>query len=239
MVPLKEVLLAHPARIKRLGFQYIAIGVAACLVVAFPAACAFRPNADPQSWRCDPYIDALVENGQWEEALRGHEQLLRETPDNCLARYHIGFIWGHLGERGEEVLAYEQAIACGYGHDDHLYFNLGMAYSELGELQRATEALERAVTLDPRNADNFFGLAIILEAAERAQDAEQALDRALSIDAHHLEARLAIIRLYLDQGRWADARIHLDAAETIDAGNESVEQLREILKSREAAEYKR
>jgi tetratricopeptide (TPR) repeat protein len=231
--------LAHPARIKRLGFQYIAIGVAACLVVAFPAGCAFRPKTDPQLWRCDPYIDALVEDGQWEEALRGHEQLLRETPDNCLARYHIGFIWGHLGERGEEVLAYEQAIACGYAHDDHLFFNLGMAYSELGELQRATEALERAVTLDPRNADNFFGLAIILEAAERAQDAEQALDRALSIDAHHLEARLAIIRLYLDQGRWADARIHLDAAETIDAGNESVEQLREILKSREAAEYKR
>jgi tetratricopeptide (TPR) repeat protein len=231
--------LAHPARIKRLGVRFIAIGVAACLVVAFPAACAFRPQVVPEQWHCDPSIDALVESGQWEEALLGHERLLRETPDNCLARYHIGFIWGHLGERGEEVHAYEQAIACGYAQDDQLYFNLGMAYSELGDRQGATEALERAVALDPRSADNFFGLAIALEAAELAQDAEQALDRALSIDAHHLEARLAIIRLCLDQGRWADARNHLSVAETIAAGNESVEQLRQTLKSREAAEYKR
>lgn len=228
----KEGGAAGPARV---------YGVPAlCLMLAVLGACtAMHPAPTPPVWRCDPAVDALVENGQWEEALAGHEQLLRATPDNCLALYHVGYILGHLGERLNEVRVYEQAVACGYTRDDRLYFNMGMAYADLGDLERATEALERAVDLNADNADNFFGLALIAGTAGRQADAERALRHAITVDPGHLEARLELANLYLNQGRWDDARAHLDAAGAVDPGNEEVRLLRQLLESRRAAEYER
>lgn len=208
------------------------------LVVALLAGCATFHQPSP-AWRCDPAIDALVESGQWETALAGHERLLRANPDNCLARYHLGFIWGHLGERASEVEAYEQAIVCGYDRDDRLYFNLGMAYADLRQWQRAVTAMKRAIALNDGNPDNFFGLAVIAEAVGRSAEAEEALQRAIAVAPGHLEARLALARRYLDQSRWADARLHLDAAETIDPDHEEARYLKRVLEERQAAEYDR
>lgn len=210
------------------------------LCAALLAACATaRPEPPRAIWQCDPDLDAAVARGEWEDALEGHRQLVRQNPDNCLAIYHLGYIWGHLGDRSREVAAYEQAIACGYDGDDRLYFNLGMAYGDLEDLERATEALTTAIDLNPDNGDNYFGLALIADAAGRPDDAEQALIRASAVDPAHLEAHLELVRRYLDQGRWEEARSRLAVIQAMDPNNVEARALQHLLESRQSTQYNR
>lgn len=197
------------------------------------------PDGDLVARQCDAAADAAVERGDWQAALEGHLALLGQSPDNCLARYHLGYIRGQLGDRRREIAAYEQAVTCGYDQDDRLFFNLGMAYGDLGDLERADRALERAVALAPDNGDNHFGLALVAAAAGRSEKAEQALQRAITVAPTHLEARLELVQLYLGQGRWDEARAQLAAVRAMDPGNREAALLQQILESRQAGQYGR
>ena len=200
-------------------------------------ACA-TPTPTLQTDReCHPGIDAAVQTGDWETARLAHERLLAENPDNCLALYHLGYIWGQIGDRAQEVQFYEAAVDCGYTDDDRLYFNMGMAYADLGNVPEASRALERAVQLRPHHADNHFGLGLMHQLAGRSDEAEASFLNALNLDRTHEDARLALIRLYLDQSRWDDARQHLRQINAQDPGFEEAKALWQILESREAAEY--
>jgi tetratricopeptide (TPR) repeat protein len=210
------------------------------LAIVLAAGCATRPSNQATRFEsCDPVADAPVKRGELEKALADHERLLVETPHNCLAMYHLGFLWGRLGDRHKEVSYYEAAIACGRKADDGLYFNLGMAYADLGDLSRAGQAFEQAIAIHPDHADNYFGLGLTQQAAGRPKQAEAAFLKAISIDPKHRDAHLALARLYLDQSRWDQAELQLEGVERIDPGNEDAKELRRLLESRRALQYER
>lgn len=186
--------------------------VPAVLVLAFLWACASGPRGESgqSSWSCDASGDLSVQSGHWEQALLQHQAFLAANPGNCLAIYHLGYIWGHMGERAKEIAQYEQAFACGY-RDDPLLFNLGMAYAEMGQVEKAVLVFTQAVALSPQNADNHFGLGLAALSAGDAELAKQALKDAVRIDPRHWDARLELARLALDQGRLEAARAQLEA----------------------------
>ncbi|MFZ1984537.1 MAG: tetratricopeptide repeat protein [Desulfatitalea sp.] len=184
-------------------------------------------------------IDEAINSGDWEAARIYYEQLLAKAPGDCRAMYHLGYIWGQLDDHAREIQFYEEAIACGYTADDRLFFNLGMAYADRGDLERAATAFERAVTVQPDNADNHFALGLMEQAMGRSERAEHAWQQAVVLDPRHWESRLALARLYLDQSRWNEAREQLDAVDQGEPDNEEAQVLRQTLTSREAIEYER
>jgi tetratricopeptide (TPR) repeat protein len=188
--------------------------LAALLVLLALWACATRPpEQGSMPWTCDPQADSAVNSGQWEQALLRHQAYLKDHPNDCLSIYHLGFIWGHLGERAKEAAQYEQAAVCGYNKDDMLYFNLGMAYAEMDQLEKAIAAFQQAVALKPLNAENHFGLGLAARSAGRSDLARKALEKAVDLDPGHWDARLELARLDLDQGRLNEARIQLEAVQ--------------------------
>lgn len=197
------------------------------------------PQPQQKPWTCDPDADAAVERQDWEQALLRHETLLRKEPGNCLAVYHLGYIQGRLGNRTDEAALYEQAVKCGLDQDDSLFFNLGMAYGDMSALQKALEAFERAVALNPDNAENYFGLAMTAQAAGDTPKALEALNRAVAVNPESWESRVLLVRIYLDQGRLEDARIHLEALKNGKAQNDEVEDLWQIYEDRRVTSYDR
>ena len=119
-------------------------------------ACAAQMPRHTGPWRCDEAADQAVTDQDWEKALRGHEQIVADQPDNCLALYHLGYILGNLNRREDEIAYYRKAIDCGYVDDDQLYFNLGMAYGDRRQYKLAQEAFSNAVRIDPQNAGQLF-----------------------------------------------------------------------------------
>lgn len=186
---------------------------------------------------CDPSVDQAVQSGDWSKALLAHEQLLARSPSDCRAMYHLGYIWGQLGDRGQEVQYYQKALECGYTRDDQLYFNLGMAKADLGDLDGALDAFEQAVAVNPKRADNFFGMGSIYLVMEREKEAEHAWLEAVALDHRHIESHLALVQLYLEQSRWNAARSHLDALKRVAPDNEEAQRLGKVLQSRQALEY--
>lgn len=187
---------------------------------------------DDALWRCDPAADAAVAAGEWQSGLVAHERLLARDPSNCLALFHLGYIWGELDDRQKEIDYYQRAVACGYDHDDRLFFNMGMAYAALGQVDTGMGALQRAVELGPDHADNYFGLGLAAGQAGLAQQAITALQKAVALDPRHIEARVELTRLYLDQSRWEDARRQLMALEQLDPQNSELPGLWEMLQRR-------
>ena len=189
-----------------------------------------RPVESP--WRCDPEGDAAVAAEDWQQGLVAHQQLLKSDPSNCLALFHLGYIWGQLNDRQKEIDFYGRAVTCGYDDDDRLFFNKGMALAALGQMDNALGAMERAVDLGPDNADNYFGLGMVAEKAGSPQRAILALQKAVALDPRHVDARVELIRLYLDHSRWQDASRQIKALEQIDPLNSELPMLQETLHRR-------
>jgi tetratricopeptide (TPR) repeat protein len=201
-----------------------------CLILAagmmiWVWGCATLEMGSPKdSWVCDDAADAAVERQEWKQALARHRSLLIAEPGNCLAMYHLGYILGKMGDRLEEIIQYEKAVQCGMDQDDLLFFNLGMAYGDLNYMDDALAAFERAVMLDPDDAENYFGLGLTAQAAGQRQRAQKALINAVNVDPDHWEARILLARIYLDTGEFTAARLHLDILrETIPLHEEVVE----------------
>jgi tetratricopeptide (TPR) repeat protein len=201
-------------------------------------ACAAGPRGQTgqSSWSCDASGDRSVEGGHWSQALLQHQEFLAAHPGNCLAIYHLGYIWGRLGEREKEIAQYEQALACGF-HDDPLFFNLGMAYAEMGQVGKAVTVFTQAVALHPQNADNHFGLGLAARSAGDAALAAQALKTAVRIDPQHWDARLELARLALDQGRLEAARAQLDKLQQGAPNHEGLQALWRVYHDRKVTVF--
>lgn len=229
-------MLWHEAKDGRKAFFRLWGPLAFVLWIAL-ACTSVHQIPEPKDWQCDPEADDAVEREDWHAARIAHEQIVSKSPNNCLAIYHLGYIWGQLGDREQEVSYYEKAVACGYGEDDRLFFNLGMAYGDTGHMNEALRAFEQAVKINPDNAENYFGLGLTAQAAGQQQRAVQAFGRAVTIDPRHWDAHLALVHIYLDQSRWADARLHLEIVQQGAPDNEELHELLQLLESRQASEY--
>jgi tetratricopeptide (TPR) repeat protein len=195
------------------------------------------PGSEGKRWLCNDQADKAVTDGDWEQALLRHQAFLVANPDNCLAIYHLGYIWGRLGDRDKEIEQLERAAACGYDKDDQLYFNLGMAYAEVDQKANAITAFERAITLNPQNADNHFGLGLTAFSAGHPDLARRALAKAVEVDPRHWDARIELARIDLDQGRLDQARIQLEAVQRGAPDHEALQDLWRIYHDRQITAF--
>jgi Tfp pilus assembly protein PilF len=82
-----------------------------------------------------------------------HREFLQKHPANALAHYHLGFAYGMTGDEMQELHEYQHAIALGLSRWD-LFLNTGVAFLASGNLRAATNALQRAVQLDPSQSES-------------------------------------------------------------------------------------
>lgn len=200
---------------------------------------ASGPPSMRRDWDCDDAADAAVERKDWSDALVRHQALLQDDPANCLVIYHLGYIYGQLDDRREEVDHYERAVQCGLNTDDLLFYNLGMAYGEMSFMAEALTAFDRAVALNPQNAENYFGLGLIAQADGQTQRALTALLKAVDVNPHHWEAHIILARIYLDKGQLAAARNHLDPLRESVPDNDEVVELWQTYEDRSITTYRK
>jgi len=192
---------------------------------------------ESKQWSCDDQADKAVTDGDWGKALLRHQAFLAANPGKCLAIYHLGYIWGQLGDRDKEIEQFERAAACGYDKDDQLYFNLGMAYAEVDHTEKAITAFEQAIALNPHNAENHFGLGLTAYSAGRLDLARQALTQAVEVDPRHWDARIELARIDLDQGRLDQARSQLEAIQRGAPDHEALQDLWHIYHDRQITAF--
>ncbi|MFW6343247.1 MAG: tetratricopeptide repeat protein [Sediminispirochaetaceae bacterium] len=86
------------------------------------------------------------------------------------------------------------------------HYNLGNAYAELGELEKAAQAYLRAVELDPSLRRAGYQMALVYIEAEEYGKAEEQLTSLLSKDPDNQKVKENLAWLYIRSGRDKEAR---------------------------------
>jgi tetratricopeptide (TPR) repeat protein len=85
-------------------------------------------------------------------------------------------------------------------------YNLGVQAQKAGNIQEAMSEFQRAVELDPDNADALNALGILLHLSfKRPAEAIKHYERALEVRPDFSEARTNLANVYLDQGQYDQA----------------------------------
>jgi Flp pilus assembly protein TadD len=143
---------------------------------------------------CDVPADLALGLEDYPTAIILHRRVVHSRPHDALAHYHLGFAYGMVGQRSEEIDEYRKAATLGLDNWD-LFLNLGLAYADRGELSNAAKALEHAALLDPERAEPHFNLALVYERQNRLSEAikEIAISRYLAPEDPDVENTNAIL----------------------------------------------
>jgi tetratricopeptide (TPR) repeat protein len=135
-------------------------------------AIKLQPNwADPH------YLLALslTELGRLDEAIAEFKPVIKfglKDEPKILSYYNMGNAYADLGQHGDAIDAYRQAINL----NDKLskpHNNLGLAYAALNRIEEAVAEFKEAVKLRPDYADAHYNLGVAYLQLGRKQDAEE------------------------------------------------------------------
>jgi Flp pilus assembly protein TadD len=149
---------------------------------------------------CDVNADYSLGVENYGEAIRLHREILRKNPGNALARYHLGFAEGMIGNRATEIDEYRRAEVLGLRIWD-LFLNLGLAELERGDLYAATDSLQMAVLLGEEHPEAHFNLALAEERRGMLVDAEQETRASLRLSPGQADARNLLGVIYAREGK--------------------------------------
>ena len=187
----------RPSQLKP-GFFLAAILLTSSLVCRYAAA----NEAEVQV--CDVVADYSLGVEHYADAIRIHREILRKSPGNALAHYHLGFAEGMIGDRATEIDEYRRAEVLGLRIWD-LYLNQGLAQLQSGDLDAATDSLRQAVLLGKSHSESHFNLALVYERRRLLTDAEREMLASLRLNPDQPDARNTLGVIYAEEGRTARA----------------------------------
>jgi TolB-like protein/DNA-binding winged helix-turn-helix (wHTH) protein/Tfp pilus assembly protein PilF len=149
-----------------------------------------------------------------ENAVSAFEQVLAIDPDYAPA--WVGISWAYEYQRREKVIPEEQAIALARDASERALAiddKLPLAWSTLAFIRKkydwdwegAEFAMDKALQLQPNNADVFTGLGSVASSLGQLDKSIELLERAVALDPLGLQGHLSLGLRYRARGRYDDA----------------------------------
>ena len=112
-------------------------------------------------------------------AIQTFRKVLQMAPQHTLARYNLALVLRRADRLPEALTELERLVKTDPRPEAH--YTMGIIYWHLGELDRATDALQAAIAADPKHADALFALGSVLKARRDWTGSTAALQRAVEI----------------------------------------------------------
>jgi tetratricopeptide (TPR) repeat protein len=106
-----------------------------------------------------------LEQGDTKTALACFQQATEQQPDHAQAWYCLGTIFGQRKEYREAIRCYASSAKTAGERAGLPLFNMGNAYQELGELDKALQCFELACQAAPDMADAWINRGRLLDDA--------------------------------------------------------------------------
>ena len=126
---------------------------------------------------------ALVLEGRPEEAFPHFEAAASINPRDPMSHNNLGTYFQTHGRTKEAIAQYEAAIALtsNRGLLAHAYANLGAAQRSLGEDESARQSFEKALRLNPNQANAWLGLGLLAHKQGRLNEAISDFSRSVGL----------------------------------------------------------
>ena len=157
----------------------------------------------PQTRNALQQIQAMHEDGKYEEAINLTRAQLAKEPEAPLLHYSLGALFMAKSDPRAAILEFEEEIrrnprlAAGHKH-------LGIARAQLGEVDLAIQSLEKAVQLQPDDLDASFQLALAMVKTGRFADAVRHLLTATQSNDAKVYSELGMVYRKLDDRKRAE-----------------------------------
>jgi len=164
-----------------------------------------------------------IEEGERALAIDGNNPFLAETVARLYFEEGSSFL--NQGAYLKAIKSFERSLEL--KKTPETYVNLGLSHEELGNLQRAKEALEAAVRIDDEFEIAYFELGRICEQLGDLNCAIDAYRRVAELAPENGQAYLLLGNLYLLRSDFGKAEEYLNRALKLDP---ELEEARELLK---------
>jgi len=111
--------------------------------------------------------------GKYEDAIRYFKRAIELNPGYSLAYNNLGGMYCLLGRYEEAVEVLNKAIKINPSSAGPYYYNLGVAYSGMNKPDDAIVAYEKAVSLDQKDPDSHYNLAVLYYKSNRMDKAAE------------------------------------------------------------------
>jgi tetratricopeptide (TPR) repeat protein len=148
------------------------------------------PNSLDYCTRLATLLDAV---GQVDSAIAQFQRILNLQPDNSTAYFNFALLLKKNKLYADAVRAYEDALRIGIDHEQSVYSNLGVLYSEMRIADKAGEMYQRALEVDPEYLPALFNYAGWFEEAGDKPRALELFRKILEIEPGHWEALSRIV----------------------------------------------
>jgi len=147
--------------------------------------------------------------GENQSALPLLQQAREQTPRHVDLLYALGECYARLDRPREAVEAFDAGLKI--APEARLYFARALALEDLRELDAARGAFEKAVALDPAQAEALARLALLAVQRGDTAVARDLAGRSLAIDPRQACARIALAHAALEQKDMATAEQQVSA----------------------------
>lgn len=202
------------------------LALAATLLVAVAAVMALVSQRTEREYgRLVAAGDAALASGDLAGAVEAYTGAITLTPDSMAAHLKRGLAYRQRHELDAALRDLRRASELDASAPRAFEYQ-GDVNLELGRYARAAERFEQSVTLDDRQPDVHYKLAVARYREGRAGAAVDPVRRALALAPSHAEAQYLLGLCLRDLGRLAEAGAALDAAARLSPGLLAVREAR-------------
>lgn len=150
----------------------------------------------------DKHRDLLQEavrqhdKGNFDAAIAGYLEILKENPDDISALYELGFSYFAKGDYQKSLdiankgAQYKSHLLAGF------YTLMGNDLDHLAQPEKAIRVYREGIKQFPGDLQLHYNLAIALAGAKKTDEAKKSLKTALSISPDHPSSNFALSQLY-------------------------------------------
>ncbi len=160
----------------------------------------------------------LISQDKLEEAINLYQGALTKKLQYPFLMYKgIGHLMVRMGQFDEAIKALEKAVIL--RSDSETYANLGQAYAEKGDLEKATENYKKAIMMDPNNPEAHYNLGNAYLSQDRLMEAAGEYQKAIKAKPNYAKAYSNLGVVLLSIGRDDEAIEKYRRAAELDPNN--------------------
>jgi len=194
--------LVKPAAGSR-GFEQFAKRDASARLIA---AAGTRVVIDPGDFYAKG--EALYKAGKYEAAVKDLKQAAQLSPDWEDPHYVLALSLTELRQLKEAIDEFKQVVKLAIKDEPKIlsYYNMGNAYADLGQYEKAIESYQEAIKLNADLSKPHNNLGLAYAASGRLEDALAEFKQAVQLKADYAEAHYNLGVAYLQMGMKQEAQ---------------------------------
>ena len=159
----------------------------------------------------------FMQKQEFETALPYVKKAVELEPSNTKSIRNLAQIYYDIGQLEESIQTYEIAINKETDREvkADLYFNLGILYNRVGNLEEAEYNFTNSLDENPDDIEAVMGMAQVFENAEKWRKAEKFYRELIAIDPDNPDHYRGMSRVLLQQGEPDEALRYLEKAKRL------------------------